>query len=514
MRRLALLAVFCVFVVAAMQAPAAPKRRPVAVAFDFESPFDPTGKWGRFVGNNFRQKLFRRGIYTTLDDVSFGEAVEAAGFKATWDTPPEKVARVLVEALQADLGIWGKITRPQKETYVLHVRAVRLVEGKPKVVLDAKFTCRGRHDIPPKINAALDKIEGVDRPPEVDLMATDAWKKRPNLVKNGGFEEGKGTPDFWEPMDGLSTFWVEGASPTGKCVMFDTDVDWDQYEAWHKVFQAGKGRPASEAPKPKRGSHYGSIGGTVGAHIYSDWIPIEQGATYRFDCDFKGPKTNSKVFIKGYAEFKGEFGFAPQRREVYRAPVWMHNEDSPDRWKHFARLFHPTQPLIVLGFESDFDGGKTGRALRDEVLKALKEKHDLIIASPDLGAEAVKKAKLKLTPDVHRREIANLVRRTYGRGMAVWGTLTRPEAGTTQLDLLGLDVRKETATKFYHDRWKESGAGVARALGARVADRIVELARPVRWLRVKLDCYWPPARYYFDNIRITKEPLSPAAAGD
>ena len=490
----------------------AAEKRPVAVVFDFEAPFDQKGKndWARWTGTIFRGHLARRAAYTTIDNVSFDEAVEMAGFKPTLKTPLEKVAAVMRNNLAADVAIWGRITRPKKEFYELHVKAVELVDGKPQLVLNEKYVCNGRHAIRPAVDLALDQLLGVEPEPEVDLMATDEWKTRPNLVKNGGFEEGKHTPLFWEPMDGLSTFWVADVSPDGKCVLFDTDVEWDQYNAWHAEFKMGKGKPASQAPKPKRGTHYNSIGGTAGAHIYSDYVAIEQGATYRFDCDFLGPASNCKVFIKGYAEFKGEFGFEGQRREVYRAPVWMHNEKTPNKWTHFARLFHPTQALAILGFESDFDNGKTGEMLRTALLKALKEKHDLIISDADLGSQAVKRAKLTLTPDVPRTEIALLMRKTYGRGQALWGQITRGKDGKLKLDLLGMDVRKETMTKFFHDEWKLGTALDVDALAERAATRIIELARPVRWLRVKLDCYWPATKYWFDNIRLTREPPAPA----
>lgn len=482
------------------------RARPTAIAFDFESSFD-RGEWGRKVGEVFRGHLFRRGSYQTIDNVSFDEAVQTLGFAVKHDTPPERIARALREVFSADLAIWGEVRRPRAEVYELRVRAVRLEGEGHALVLDETRTCAGRHDIPSQVDRILDQLEGEEPEAPVDLLASEDWKKRPNLVKNGGFEQGRGTPDFWEPVDGLSTFWVEGKSPTGKCVLLDTDVDWDQYEAWRKAFADGRGKPASEAPAPLRGTHYKSIGGTVGAHLYSDWIPIEQGATYRFDCDFLGPATNSKVFIKGYAEFKGEFGFEAQRREVYRAPVWMRNEDSPNRWKHFARVFHPTQPMALLGFDSDYDEGRSGAALKAHVLKALQEKHDLVLAAPDLGERAVRKAGLKLAPDVRRDEIALLMRETYGRGTAVWGRLTRTDAGEVKLDLLGLDVRKETTTKFFHDEWPFGRAPDLAAAGERVAARIVELVRPVRWLRVKLDAYWPPGQYCFDNISITREPM-------
>ena len=52
-----------------------------------------------------------------------------------------------------------------------------------------------------------------------------AGKEARNLVPNGDFEEGKGTPTGWQAVDGLTTFWVKDPDPRhGKVIKFDTDV--------------------------------------------------------------------------------------------------------------------------------------------------------------------------------------------------------------------------------------------------------------------------------------------------
>jgi hypothetical protein len=58
---------------------------------------------------------------------------------------------------------------------------------------------------------------------------------------------------------------------------------------------------------------------------YSDYFPVEEGATYRFQCRWRTTGSAAKVFIKCYDELPGKFqaGDPPanssQRREVYRS---------------------------------------------------------------------------------------------------------------------------------------------------------------------------------------------------
>src|SRR4051794_26172606 len=75
-----------------------------------------------------------------------------------------------------------------------------------------------------------------------------AGKAARNLVPNGDFEEGKGTPTGWQAVDGLTTFWVKDPDPRhGKVIKFDTDVYQKQgYEWWVKI---ARGARAKDAPR-------------------------------------------------------------------------------------------------------------------------------------------------------------------------------------------------------------------------------------------------------------------------
>jgi len=180
----------------------------------------------------------------------------------------------------------------------------------------------------------------------------------------------------------------------------------------------------------------------------------------------------------------------------------------PDQWEHHAKVFHPTQPLVLLGIHSPFDGRKSGGRLHALIREAI-EKRDIILDDAAQTRRALDGMEMVLGANTQRREIAHLIRRTRGRGVAVWGEIIEDEGkgkGTKTLHMLGLNVRLDAWTSYWHKTWEYKGPGQERALAAELAAEIMRQVRPVRWLRVKLDCYWPAGKYYFDNISITEVP--------
>ena len=67
------------------------------------------------------------------------------------------------------------------------------------------------------------------------------------------------------------------------------------------------------------------MAGSTGVLYYSDYFPVEEGATYRFQCRWRTTGSAAKVFIKCYDEmpsqYRSETGTSScmQRREVYRS---------------------------------------------------------------------------------------------------------------------------------------------------------------------------------------------------
>jgi hypothetical protein len=114
-------------------------------------------------------------------------------------------------------------------------------------------------------------------------------KEAKNLVPTGDFEKGKDSPEGWQQVDGLTTFWVEDPDKKrGKVVKFDTDVLQSQaYDWWVKV---AKGAKAKDAPKkkPTAEPRYDTLAGLDGVWYWSDFIPVEKGKSYWLTIDVKG----------------------------------------------------------------------------------------------------------------------------------------------------------------------------------------------------------------------------------
>jgi hypothetical protein len=135
-------------------------------------------------------------------------------------------------------------------------------------------------------------------------------KKAPvNLVPNGDFEKGKDSPDGWQQVDGLTTFWVDDpGKKRGKVIKFDTDVLQSQgYEWWLKI---AKGAKAKDAPKkkPTTPPKYDTLAGLDGVWYWSDYIPVEKGKSYWLTMDIKTEGPDVMTWLVGY-EKKGSTAF-------------------------------------------------------------------------------------------------------------------------------------------------------------------------------------------------------------
>ena len=163
----------------------------------------------------------------------------------------------------------------------------------------------------------LDKL--YDRqpggPPPVNELAEANWKKNPNLVSGGDFETAKGgVPQGWEsrggqlrePLGNLVRWLPEAGNPTNHVIRLTFDQE---------------------------------LGDSFGVMYYSDFFPVEEGATYRFQCRWRTNGPAVKVFVKAYDVPPSEYRADPegrpaaasataatsadphsdQRREVYRS---------------------------------------------------------------------------------------------------------------------------------------------------------------------------------------------------
>jgi len=503
-------------------------QKPMIVVLDFTSTFDD-GRMGRKVASIARKHAFLRRTYQTMDDFTLNELLAESKFFVLPAMGPEEIGKAAKEKLSADILLWGTIEKLGGDDYRLTVKGVDTRSDPPKMIIDKSYICDGVHEIPQNVDAALSFIEGKGPKPEVDLMADDSWKRRRNLVKNGGFELGKETPLYWERVNGLTSFYVDGESPTGKCVMFDTDVLLSEWEEWKPKFEAGA--KASEAPKktPPKDPGYDTVGGTVGAHLYSDPIPIKPGMTYRLDFDLKGMAGDtSRVFVKGYAHIDdtrypgkdadlvskmleketghrirrpGQYG--AQDREVYRAPVTLRLEKTGE-WTHFCRLLRPTQCLLVLDFVSTFDGGATGRKVANAIYMAGKASRTFGVFDARRVKDALAARKIPVTPKSEAPEIALFAGEEFGHAIVIYGYVVETESGALAVFLKSLDVRRKVWDPLFQRTYRTTKDKLNEMAKQVISD--LRKGKPVvKFLRIKLDCYWPRGKYYFDNVTLTEE---------
>ncbi|MFO0926042.1 MAG: hypothetical protein U0736_03260 [Gemmataceae bacterium] len=135
--------------------------------------------------------------------------------------------------------------------------------------------------------------------------ADDARKKEnksdpKNLCLNGDFEKGTDTPDGWQRVDGLTTFWVDDPDgKRGKIIKVDTDVLQSQgYDWWVKI---ARGARAKDAPRklPTTPPKYDTLAGLDGVWFWSDFIPVEKGKAYWLTVDIKG-EPDVMAWLVGY----------------------------------------------------------------------------------------------------------------------------------------------------------------------------------------------------------------------
>jgi hypothetical protein len=144
-------------------------------------------------------------------------------------------------------------------------------------------------------------------PPPVSASAEENWRNNPNLVAGGDFESG--VPKGWEPVAG------QQREPLGGLVRWTTE----KANAGNKVVRFTLDRNAAE---------------NEGVMYYSEPFPVEEGATYRFQCRWPSDAPAVKVFVKCYdADETG------RRREVYRS---QQNLDGPKgKWNTQTEDFTP-----------------------------------------------------------------------------------------------------------------------------------------------------------------------------
>jgi len=308
----------------------------VLVVFPFASPDDAGA--GRRFGDHLRLRAKRLGI-VVVDPLSVKEAMGSRPMP-TLDTPADAVGGLITERFGAHLALWGKVERAGAGLKI----EVRGVDARSDPL---RFIVEHHQALTPQNVGAvqdriLEKLSGraKKQPPET---TPEADAKVPtvgeNLAANGNFEAGDKSPDGWQRIDGLTTFWVAGESPTGKCVRFDTDVYHSQWKVWREKVKAGATADEAPAKVPTSGPKYDTVAGLYGVAYFSDPIAVRPGTSYKVEVDYRGKSVLGgaieffpKLFIRGYGEVAGE------KRVVYDAYLALRCKTQVKEWEHNVRI--------------------------------------------------------------------------------------------------------------------------------------------------------------------------------
>ena len=316
----------------------------MVIPFDFVSKWD-NGRYGQIVGEMVWKKLDRQKGFIIPESVhNVRDLCSSHNIRLTPDTPLDKVKEVLRKDFDAQIGIWGSVERApgtDGEIYDLSVRCVDFSGPEPAVIYEkTAVRTNSVSEIPELyLKEMFDKLYNRQPggPPAIDPGAEERWKTGPNLVA-GDFETGvRGVPKGWEPVGG------QQREPLGNLVKWTTEAGNPQNHVIRFTFPA-------------------IVGDNEGVMYYSDPFPVQEGATYRFQCRWRSNGPTVKVFIKCYDEMASEYrqektATSPastpdpvtgslnspgQRREVYRS---QENLKGPkNTWNVHTEDFTPKHP--------------------------------------------------------------------------------------------------------------------------------------------------------------------------
>jgi len=304
----------------------------VVVIFPFSS--HDGGKAGRAFAERLRLRARRLNL-VVVERLSLKEAM-AAKKMPTLDTPPAEMAKILTERFGAKIGLWGEV-RPEGSGFAMTFRGLNLNISKDKLTISDTRRAAEPQLVNPVQDQVLLQLTGRRKKPvptatpEADAKAPT---RGPELVKNGTFETGAKTPDGWQRLDGLTTFWSAGGA-SGKCLKINTDVYHDEWVAWQKKYKAGAKADDAPKPTPTSGPKYDTVAGIYGVAYDSAPIPVTPGKAYKVSINYKGKSTDvffPKLFIRGWADVGGE------KRVVYDAYLALRCATAGKAWESNVRI--------------------------------------------------------------------------------------------------------------------------------------------------------------------------------
>ena len=300
---------------------AEPARERVVIPFDFESTFDD-GRYGKMVGDMIWKKLDRRGGFVIPESMLDVRAwCQRKKMTPNPKTPRDEMKRLVRDEFGGEIGIWGKVERVEgfsSDVYDLWIYVVDFSHEPPRTIYETKARTKTVSEIPHVyVREALDKLYGNGErvAQSKDADAEYRWKTAENLVA-GDFEQGNSSPVGWDPLPKYVRWIRESSKTDGKKNRFI------------------------------RFSFPASVAATSGVLYYSDYFPVEEGATYRFQCRWRTTGSSVKVFIKCYDEIPTRFRKTDQsqrgayeKREVYRSQQNLKGE--PGQWNVHTEDFTP-----------------------------------------------------------------------------------------------------------------------------------------------------------------------------
>jgi hypothetical protein len=333
----ACIAIFASLVAAAAgEAPKAdtpPPPAPVVAIFDFTSPGD--GAAGRQFTENLRIRAKRLGL-VIVEPLSMKEAMAGATMP-TLKTPAADMAAILKDRLDTQFGLWGEVTVSGNVT-TIEVRGLNIEKGAKDLTISRSWRAEDKQFVNPAQDEILTELTGIKKKkvpeatPEEDAKVPTVG---PELLKNGDFEKGDKTPDAWQKIDGLTTFYVSEGMGGGKCLKVNTDVYHDEWVAWQKKIKEGAVATDAPPPTPTKGAKYDTVAGIYGVAFFSDPIPVTPGKAYKVNLNYRGQSADiffPKVFIRGYADVGGE------KRAVYDAYLSLRSKSQGKDWEWNVRI--------------------------------------------------------------------------------------------------------------------------------------------------------------------------------
>ena len=305
-------------------------QKKVLIPFDFVSKFDD-GRTGQILGDMIWKRINADGGFIlpeSMQDVR--DYCQSHHVQPSPDDPLEKIQKIVKNDFDAQIAVFGSVERApgaEGEIYDLAVKCVDFsAAAEPKVIYQVKARTKSVSEIPHLyVKQMLDAL--YHRPPEQartsDPAAEANWIKNPNLVVGGDFQTGAGgMPKGWESVAG------QKREPLGKLVQWVSEDGNPQNKIIRFTFDK-------------------AVAEEEGVMYYCDHFPIQEGATYRFQCRWKSNGPSAKVFIKCYDDVSttykkdtGNSSTPAQRREVYRS---QQNFKGPENtWNTHTEDFTPT----------------------------------------------------------------------------------------------------------------------------------------------------------------------------